>query len=84
MSASLKASELHMALLAWRAGDITMIELKEYLKQVELATKRETASDIFNLAHQYARDDTTMIGAEELRSYHYYNAIAKIGEFDGR
>lgn len=46
--------------------------------------REQTASEIFSLAHEYARDDKTMHGSEELRSYHYFNAIAKIGDFDGR
>lgn len=54
------------------------------LKQLIVRERRETASAIFNLAHEYAQQDTTMIGSEDLRHYHYYNAIAKIGEFDGR
>lgn len=46
--------------------------------------RKQAASDIFSLAHQYARDDKTMRGSESLRDYHYYNAISKIGEFDER
>ncbi len=46
--------------------------------------KKQTASNIFSLAHEYAQNDKTMVGSEELRAYHYYNAISKIGEFDGR
>jgi hypothetical protein len=53
-----------------------------YIKRSE-ANKR-VASDIFNLAHEYASEDETMRGSEELRAYHYYNAIHKIGEFDDR
>lgn len=48
------------------------------------AARKQAASDIFNLARQYALDDKTMIGSEELRNYHYYNAIYKIGKFHGR
>lgn len=44
----------------------------------------KVAGKIFNLAHQYAQDDSTMIGSEELRGYHYLNAIHKIGKFAGR
>lgn len=46
--------------------------------------RKQTARDIFNLAHEYAQNDKTMVGSESLRDYHYYNAIHKIGEFDGR
>lgn len=46
--------------------------------------RRQVAADIFNLAHKYAQEDKTMKGAEELRAYHYFNAIHKIGEFNGR
>jgi len=56
----------------------------QLLATTRQAERLKTASDIFSLAHEYARQDKTMIGAEELRSYHYYNAISKIGEFDGR
>jgi hypothetical protein len=58
--------------------------LQSYIDTKVIEGRKKTASDIFNLAHQYASEDKTMKGAEELRSYHYYNAIAKIGEFDGR
>ncbi len=46
--------------------------------------RKEAAADIFSLAHEYAQNDKTMLGSEELRSYHYFNAISKIGEFPGR
>lgn len=46
--------------------------------------RKQAASDIMSLANQYACDDKTMIGSEEIRNYHYFNAINKIGEFDGR
>lgn len=46
--------------------------------------EKTTASKIFSLAHEYAQNDPDMKGSEELRFYHYYNAIHKIGEFDGR
>jgi len=46
--------------------------------------RKQVAGEIFNLAHKYAQDDKTMMGAEQLRAYHYYNAIHKIGDFSGR
>lgn len=44
----------------------------------------KVAEKIFDLAQQYAQDDPTMRGSEELRGYHYFNAIHKIGKFPGR
>lgn len=58
--------------------------LCQTIQDREQAARKQAASDIFNLAHEYAREDKTMVGSEELRAYHYYNAIHKIGEFDGR
>ena len=61
--------------------------VKETAAQIQdLITGAEeaTASKIFNLAHKYAQEDKTMIGSEELRAYHYYNAIHIIGKFEGR
>lgn len=54
------------------------------LQQKCLEARKQAAKDIFNLAHEYAQNDKTMVGSEELRNYHYFNAIHKIGEFDGR
>lgn len=56
----------------------------EAIAQKANKARLRTAKDIFNLAHEYAANDKTMVGSEYLREYHYYNAIAKIGEFDGR
>ena len=53
------------------------------LSEIE-KTRKDTASEIFNLAHQYASEDKTMVGCEELRSYHYLNAIRKVGNFPVR
>lgn len=61
-------------------ADQILSQVDTYVKEI----KKQTASDIFNLAHQYAQEDKTMVGSEELRAYHYFNAIHKIGEFDGR
>lgn len=55
-----------------------------FFYQQMLAARKRAANDIFNLAHQYAQDDKTMVGSEELRAYHYFNAIHTVGEFDGR
>ena len=64
--------------------DDIMQAVNAYTTNKIIEARKRTASDIFNLAHKYANNDPTMVGSEELRSYHYYNAIAKIGEFDGR
>lgn len=58
--------------------------IADYILTLQAEARRKAASDIFDLAHEYAQNDTTMKGAEELRAYHYFNAIHKIGEFDGR
>lgn len=58
--------------------------ITSHVQTIKKQERIQTASDIFNLAHEYASRDKTMRGAEELHSYHYYNAIHKIGEFDGR
>lgn len=58
--------------------------LMQLIAQQCAAARKKTASDIFSLAHQYASEDKTMHGSEELRSYHYFKAIHKVGEFDGR
>lgn len=66
---------------------ITYQELEaliQVIKDDRQATRKQTASEIFNLAHEYAQNDPDMRGAEQLRNYHYYNAIHKVGEFDGR
>lgn len=34
-----KSTELHIALLAWKNGDITMIELKKYLQIIEIEAR---------------------------------------------
>ncbi len=59
-------------------------EAKTAISQLIQAARIEAASEIFSLAHKLAREDKTMVGSEELRHHHYYNAIAQIGEFDGR
>ena len=62
----------------------TLDKLEAWLHQRDEARDKQVASKIFNLAHEYAREDKTMVGSESLRNYHYYNAIAKIGDFDGQ
>lgn len=57
--------------------------IQPYAAEIAQEARKQAASDIFNLAHEYAQEDKTMVGSEELRSYHYFNAIHKIGEFDG-
>lgn len=59
-------------------------KIKAWSDQRCIEARKQAAKDIFNLAHEYAQADKTMIGSEELRNYHYFNAIHKIGEFDGR
>lgn len=59
-------------------------EQPEATKSIPRYWRKKVASEIFSLAHEYAQNDKTMRGSEELRNYHYSNAIAKIGEFDGR
>jgi len=65
---------------ALQQAEEEILELKAQLANA----RKQTASDIFSLAHDYARQDKAMRGSEELRHYHYFNAISKIGEFDGR
>lgn len=61
-------------------------EIKKLAKELRNpdTARKLVAGEIFNLAHEYAQKDETMVGAEELRSYHYYNAISKVGKFDER
>ncbi len=59
-------------------------KIMQLIAQQNQQARIQAASDIFSLAHKYAQEDKTMHGAEELRAYHYFNAITKIGEFDGR
>jgi hypothetical protein len=68
-----------------KASDMEQVDrywplIKALLNEARL----KAASDIFKLAHQYASEDKTMMGSEELRAYHYFNAIHKIGKFEGR
>jgi hypothetical protein len=58
--------------------------IKQAIEDAGYCDPADTASKIFNLAHEYAQADETMIGAEELRGYHYFNAIHTVGKFDGR
>lgn len=51
--------------------------------EAEREARIQAAKDIFNLAHEYAQQDKTMHGSD-LRGYHYFNAIHKIGGLDGR
>lgn len=64
--------------------EVQAAEFDAWKDQEVAKARKQAANDIFNLAHEYASDDTTMVGSEELRSYHYFNAIHKIGELDGR
>lgn len=64
--------------------DEIMGHIDDFVAAQKLEARKATASEIFNLAHEYASNDDTMIGSEELRAYHYYNAIHKIGEFSDR
>jgi hypothetical protein len=57
---------------------------KPVIQSREEAARLKAASDIFGLAHEYANNDKTMIGSENLRNYHYYNAISKVGKFPQR
>lgn len=50
---------------------------------LETAARKQAAADILNLAHQYAGNDKTMIGSEDLRGYHYFNAINNVGDMTG-
>jgi len=61
-----------------------LVELRSFIQDLITEAEEATASKIFNLAHKYAQEDKTMIGSEELRAYHYYNAIHIIGKFEGR
>ena len=66
-----------------RETEIDVMSL-EAIQDLITEARKQAASDIFSLAHKYAQDDESMVGSEDLRSYHYFNAIHKIGEFDGR
>lgn len=65
-------------------GATVTVDMQQKVRKLLSEARLKTASDIFNLAHEYARSDDTMLGAEELRAYHYLGAISKIGEFPGR
>lgn len=52
-------------------------------------TAEEALSMVFNLANDYANQDETMRGSENIRNYHYYNALNKVmelvtGKYRGR
>lgn len=64
--------------------DLFINDLIDFVLADRQQTEKQTAKKIFELAHEYARKDKTMVGFEELRDYHYYNAIYEIGGFDGR
>lgn len=57
-----------------------LMALRARDKELERKARLQAASDILNLANEYACDDSTMRGSEEIRNYHYFNAIHKIGE----
>lgn len=69
-------------------GSIGVVNLQLYIAtEIDRAVaeaRKQTASDILNLANEYAGQDETMHGAESIRNYHCFNAINKIGGFDGR
>lgn len=48
-------------------------------QQTTVAEERQL-SRIYNLANDYACKDTTMIGSESIRGYHYFNALNKVTE----
>lgn len=58
--------------------------ISEFLETAKQQARKDAASEIFGLAHQFAQNDKTMIGSEELRNYHYFNAISEVGGFPGR
>lgn len=67
------------------ANYVAMVDdIKQVFEDAGYCDPADTASKIFNLAHEYARADETMIGSEELRNYHYFNAIHTVGKFGGR
>lgn len=65
-------------------GATVTVDMQQKVRKLLTEARKKAASDIFNLAHEYASADDTMMGAEELRGYHYAGALAKIGEFPGR
>lgn len=79
-------------LLTWYQEASTVNEYSVYILRyldkaiadLKALAREEVAREIFALAHEYARNDKTMRGAETLRDYHYFNAINEIGGFGGR
>jgi hypothetical protein len=64
--------------------DDFLAAIRPYIAREREEVRKQTARDILSLANEYANQDPTVIGSENIRGYHYFNAINKIGGFRGR
>jgi hypothetical protein len=52
----------------------------EEIEKIKQAIDKHVLGRIYNLANDYACKDTTMVGSESIRGYHYFNALNKVTE----
>lgn len=61
-------------------GEVGVEEARTKLKALTLRHTAEVLERVYSKAQKFANTDKTMVGAESLRGYHYFNALTEVTE----